>query len=147
MKRKLVTLVLLVCMSVFALGFAGCASAGSQRENLQKNVIIFDIPTMFIGMYCNVSLAVYDENGIFDWLAWSQPVLINDTTISNLLMIDTKSGKTNEPFRKNGEFHVYLMIQATDNQGFPNWQGYKFNFNMNQETNLISWYDFSEAAG
>jgi len=145
MKRKFDSWIVLVCL--LAIVFASCASASNSRNtHPQKIIIVVDIPTYLVGKYADISLSVNNENGSFDWVVWSVPVLINNDFTSHLLF-DNKPGKSNEPFTKNGVYNVYLKIGELNNQGIPIWQGYVLNFNIKDEVTMISWYDFMEVAG
>ncbi|MDR0474323.1 MAG: hypothetical protein LBH43_11710 [Treponema sp.] len=116
-------------------------------ETLSKKVIVTGIPTELNGLYGDISLAIYNENNTFNWIAWSKPVIIKNSSEEINLLIINESGNINELFCENGIFIVFFKIDYEDNQGLPVWQGYIFEKSINDENTVLLWSEFEEANG
>jgi len=153
MKKNLFAVIGLLCMICFL------SCAGTEVKNdpivlnepsngpLQKTITIIDMPEHFNGMSGDISFAVYDENGIFDWIAWSEPVIILNDSVTNVLLVQIMSEKTGNPFNQDGEFIIYFKINEEFNEGFPYWQGYIHGLNITEEYTIIPWSMFGEVQG
>ncbi|MCL2443148.1 MAG: hypothetical protein FWD13_06750 [Treponema sp.] len=131
---------------IAVMGFSTTACASTQSAAPQAVVTVTDIPLSYSGLYGSVSLTVYNNDGSFNWVAWSDPVLITGDSFSVNLSVMTNNVKTNNPFYKEGEFTVYIVIDQLNNEGLPIWQGYS-TLRINDKTTIKSWLDFGEAAG
>jgi len=151
--RKAVLTTVLMLMAWF---FTSCATQAANtskvsgsvlNESADKKISITGIPAEFNGIYGDISLAVYDETGIFNWIAWSEPVIINKGSVTNVLQVNLETKRINIPFNEDGEFVIYFKIDERYSQDLPYWQGYIFGKNITLETTIIPWSEFEEVWG
>ena len=147
MKKNQYFLTKVICVLAGLLIFAGPAT--TQNKYFPKKITIAGIPSDYNGMYGVIMLFIDDETNNYNTVAWSKPVLIKKGSVTNVLQVSAESGKTNEPFSKNGEYRVYLTIKGKSDtdQDLPPWQGNIFKINITKETTIIQWSEFEEVFG
>ncbi|MCL2244839.1 MAG: hypothetical protein FWC03_10305 [Treponema sp.] len=112
----------------------------------QKSITIAGIPESLNGLYCNISLTIIGDTGIYVYLAWSYPEMVQNGSVTNVLYAYNNSTQTMEPFTRDGIFYVLVSINDLNSKNLPHWQGYN-TFIIAGETSIIYWNDFSEVFG
>ena len=116
------------------------------KEHSQKTITITGMPANLNNMYGEISLAA-SETLPYNWVAWSQPVLVKNGSVTIKLLVNNNSHKNNDPFNKDGGFIIYLIINELDNHDLPNWQGMINGYYIYDEITNIFWNEFSEVFG
>ena len=116
------------------------------NKHIQKTITIIGIPANLNDMCGEISLAV-NAAGAYNWIAWSEPVLVKNGSVTIKLLVNNDSHKSNDPFNKDGGFIVYLIINEADNYDLPNWQGMINGYYIYDENTTIFWNEFSEVFG
>ena len=143
MKKRIGSLLMLICLLALGLLLYGCATGQSaSRSNAQMVITITDIPEVYKGMAGMLTLSPPGTQRGSN-IAWDMGnIRSNNTFIGSML-----DWQRDQPWFRSGSYFVMIMIDenidALGERGRePKYTGVIFTKNITQETISISFEEF-----
>ena len=110
-------------------------------------ITITGIPAHLNGLSCEIFLTVFDQYGWYEYVAWSEPVMVINGSVTIKFFAYNGSEQSKKPFDKNGVFNILVSTREKNSRDLLPWQGYIHGFSINKKTATIPWRFFAEVFG